>query len=144
MAKMPVVQGTPGFPFYMPGSSPVEYPDEEILRQRALALHGRGYQAGIDIDPGDPYIGKVLGLGDLYYQSPQVPGYHFQQRYVEGEARPPVMLPGGLDERIALELALRDAIDTEDISPAQRAYANILSEVDRRARVEGRPLQRRR
>lgn len=128
---------------------------EEIVRQRALALASRGYQAGVNIDPGDPYFGKRLEMGELYYQTPRVPGHHFQQRYVEGRPRPPVMLPGSLDERIALELAIQDErfareqaleggpVEFNDLSPSQRAYDTVLAEVDRRAR-QGQPLRRQR
>lgn len=139
---MPVVQGTPSFPFYMPGSAPVEYPLEDLIRQRAIELQRRGYQAGVAIDPGDPYLGKVLESGQLYYQHPKVPGYHFEQSWMEGDARPPAMLPGSLDQRIALELARRDADGAYGLmDPSQRAYDAIISEAQRRARM-GQPMRR--
>lgn len=149
-----LVAGAPNFPFYMPGSAPVMDSMEDVIRQRAVQLTQRGYQAGAYIDPGDPYLGRTLSMGNLYYQAPQAPGYHFQQQYVEGEARPPVMLPGSLDSRIALELARQQELNAQEemlalggvspadeMSPRMRAYQAIVEEADRRAR-RGQPLRR--
>lgn len=149
---MPIVTGTPNFPFYMPGSSPVEYPMEDIARQRALALQGRGYNAGVYVHPGDPYLGKAIEAADLYYEHPNVPGYHFQQQHVEGDSTPPRMLPGPLESRIALELAKQqayggyenyfDAPYREAMSPQMSAYQAIVAEADRRARFDRQPIRR--
>lgn len=135
---MVVVRGTPKFPFYMPGSEPIDARDssDQLLRQRAIDLVQRGYQAGTYISPGDEYIGRVLGGGDIYYQHPRVPGYHFEQQILEGRPGPPRMLPGSLDERIALEIANREArrdeMSLERTDPAMAAYQQIVYEAMQR------------
>ena len=139
---MPIVRGAPHFPFYMPRSVPVDGGMDEILRQRAIELTRRGYQAGINVDGGDAYLGRTLEMGDLYYQHPNVPGYHFQQQFVEGDSRPPQMMPGSLDQMIALELAKREAgydrydpFDREapgELPRAAAAYEQVLDQAQRR------------
>lgn len=140
-----LVTGAPSFPFYMPGSGPVADEAEALIRQRAIELVQRGYQAGAYIDPGDPYLGNVLSSGSLYYQNERVPGHHFQQRYVDGRAYPPVMLPGSLDSRIALQIAENEAYGdggrgSADLDRNMRAYQMIVDEAERRAR-QGQPIR---
>jgi hypothetical protein len=130
----------------MPQSGPVEYPAEEIAKQQALRLAAQGMDAGLYVHPGDPYLGKAIEVADVYYQTPRAPGYHFQQQYTEGEPSPPRMLPGSLEDRIALELARREAYNPSEyatgrLDPRQAAYDAALREAERRV-AQGQPIRR--
>lgn len=112
--------------------------------------------AGLYVAPGDPYLGKTLEVADVYYQTPRAPGYHFVQQYVEGDASPPRMLPGSLQDRISLELARRQAYPYVDpfesitlqmanelgnMDPRQQAYEAVLREAEHRI-AQGQPIRR--
>lgn len=141
----------PGLSGYFPGSDRPEYTYEQELIDRALRLQQRGYDVGAYINPGDPYLGKAVEAGNLYYAHPNVPGYHFEQNMTEGSMRPPVMLPGGMQERYDLERATREAYgydpfetvpaDVRRPSAQAAAYDAILREIRRRA-YQGDPLRR--
>lgn len=101
---MPYVEGTPDFPFYMPFSDRAYYPEEEALRQKAIALSQRGYQAGVNIH-GAGELNKTITGGELYYQTPRVPDHYFVQEMVDGTTvRPPYMVPGNLNNPIATRM----------------------------------------
>jgi hypothetical protein len=133
----------PGLHGYFPGSDRRQHTHyEEALIQRALELRQRGYDVGAYLSPGDDYLGKVVEAGDLFYAHPNVPDHHFQQRMTEGYMTPPVMYPGGMQQRYDLEAAQYARLDNSDrLTPQQEGYARILNEVNRRA-AAGYPLQR--
>jgi hypothetical protein len=120
----------------MPGSAEAYYPEEKLVRQRALQLAGKGYQVGVRVQPEDPYLGSTLSVSDLFYQTPKVPGHYFEQQSVDGAWRPPTMIPGSLNDAILLDL----------VSPYERdrnvqAYQDVRNEAMRRA-ASGNPIRR--
>lgn len=143
-----------GLSGYFPGSARPQSPEEQALITRALELQGRGYNVGAHIAPADPYLGSSVTSGRLFYEHPGTPGYHFEQPMMEGDYRPPVMLPGNIQERYNLEHSLaRAQSDWEaymqgggsprprvDLSPAETAYQAILAEATARARM-GKPIR---
>jgi hypothetical protein len=145
MGYIPVV-GTPSFPFTMPNSGRIENAEDEMLRRRAIALHQRGYQVGIDIDDGDPYLGRTISVGDLYYQTPRVPDHYFVQQALDGDFRPPLMVPGTLDDAIRGQLAYQETDESgyhgdPRMAAQARAHDAVLAEARRRA-ASGRPFRR--